>query len=66
MTSIIFKRVGTIEELKQIKELQNRNLKGNLSSEERDQEGFVTAEYSLEFLSFMLQFEPSIIALIRE
>jgi hypothetical protein len=44
------------------KSLQSLNLKTNLSKEERMLEGFLTAEYSIDFLIQMHQTEPSIIA----
>lgn len=45
-----------------IKALQEANLKKNVSDEECIQEGFVTAEYTVEFLEEMHSFCPSIIA----
>lgn len=59
---IDIKRVTSIAELAGIKQLQQANLRGWLSPEEKDREGFVTAEYSLEFLQLMHDAEPSIIA----
>jgi hypothetical protein len=49
--------------LKQIKELQSKNLKSNLTSLEASQEGFLTAEYSLAFLTLMHNETPAIIAI---
>ena len=56
------KRVTKLREVQGIKELQAANLKKNLTGEEIQREGFVTAEYSLEFLSLMNQIEPSVIS----
>ncbi|MCU0379594.1 MAG: hypothetical protein MUE58_00250 [Chitinophagaceae bacterium] len=59
---IEIKRVTQSSELEGIKKLQQANLRGLLTAEERDREGFVTAEYTLEFLQQMHLAEPSIIA----
>ena len=59
---MIIKRVDSIAELEGIKNLQQENLKANLSEAESDAEGFVTAEYTLDFLRIMHEAEPSIIA----
>lgn len=56
------KRVSNFEEIEGIKKLQSANLKKNLSESEIEKEGFVTAEYTLDFLEFMNRIEPSIIA----
>lgn len=61
-TAVQICRVTTKEELQMIKALQEANLGRNLTQEERDQEGFVTAEYTIEFLERMNSFCPSIIA----
>jgi len=50
-------------EINSIKSLQNENLKGNLPGNDAVQEGFVTAVYDLEFLRFMNDIEPSIVAI---
>ena len=63
MEKILIKRVETLRDLKEIKVLQNNNLKNNLSEEEKSVEGFVTAEYSLEFLQQMHELEASIVAI---
>eukprot|EP01033_Poteriospumella_lacustris_P020107 gene20107-14671_t len=55
-------RVSTRDELLMIRELQEANLGKNISAEDRDKEGFVTAEYSVEFLELMDQYSHSIIA----
>lgn len=49
-------------DLEGIRALQLANLGRNISKEESDAEGFVTAEYSVEFLQLMHEAEPSIIA----
>lgn len=59
---IEIKRVTIYEELTGIKALQVANLKSNLSSEEKFNEGFLTAEYSMSFLNQMHLEESSIIA----
>lgn len=59
---MIIKRVTEKEEIAGIKKLQAANLKNNLSEEETEQEGFVTAEYTLPFLALMNEIEPSVIA----
>ena len=59
---MLIKRVSKIEEIEGIKRLQTANLRKNLSKEEIEKEGFVTAEYTLEFLELMNRIEPSIIA----
>jgi ribosomal protein S18 acetylase RimI-like enzyme len=55
-------RVHSIEQLKSIAALQQLNLRKNLSSEDADGEGFLTAEYSLDILKAMHAQEPAIIA----
>jgi predicted N-acetyltransferase YhbS len=59
---IEIKRVTEYAELSGIKTLQNKNLRTILSSDERAREGFVTAEYALEYLQIMHNAEPSVIA----
>ncbi len=56
------KRVSSIEEIDQIKILQNQNLQTNLEEEEIQKEGFLTAQFSIEFLELMHRDSPSIIA----
>ena len=56
------KRVSDREEIEGIKNLQTVNLRKNLSPEETEAEGFVTAEYSLDFLERMNREAPAIIA----
>jgi Acetyltransferase (GNAT) family len=59
---ICIKLVSEFSELEGIKTLQDENLKINLSEEEADVEGFVTAEYAIEFLQTLHQKSPSVIA----
>lgn len=53
--------VTTEKELLQIHELNQKNLKQNLSEETKKNEGFVTWLYSVELLKKMHQLSPSII-----
>ena len=50
------------DEIVGIKTLQAENLYKNISIEEAIQQGFLSAEYSLEFLQLMHKAAPSIIA----
>ena len=59
---IVIKRVSQPSEITGIKELQNRNLRLALTATEIEQEGFVTAEYTIAELEKMNALEPSIIA----
>jgi len=59
---IIIKRVTEFSELLGIRKLQEDNLKRNLPGDEAETEGFVTAEYSIEFLETLHKAGPSIIA----
>ena len=63
---MLIKRVSKIEEIRGIKRLQSANLRKNLSQEEIEKEGFVTAEYTLEFLKLMNRIEPSVIAVLGD
>jgi predicted acetyltransferase len=56
------KLVTEFSELKGIKTLQDENLKRNLSDLEAEIQGFVTAEYSVEFLQSLHKESPSVIA----
>jgi hypothetical protein len=60
--SVLITRVSTQAQLAGIKALQTANLKRNLSAEEIRTHGFVSAEYTLEFLERMHEAGPSIIA----
>jgi hypothetical protein len=59
---VIIKRVTDQTELSGIKKLQDANLKTRISGAEMEQEGFVTSEYTLEFLQMMHESAPSVIA----
>jgi ribosomal protein S18 acetylase RimI-like enzyme len=59
---IRIKLVSDFSELEGIKSLQDQNLKKNLSGADAETEGFVTAEYSIEFLQTLHQQSPSIVA----
>src|SRR4051812_25680099 len=59
---IIIKRVTEFSELEGIKKLQEENLKRNLLKDEAETEGFVTAEYTIEFLKTLHEAGSSIIA----
>jgi hypothetical protein len=59
---ITIKRVSDFAELEGIRKLQEENLKKNLTPGQADSEGFVTAEYSLDFLETLHRQSPSVIA----
>jgi ribosomal protein S18 acetylase RimI-like enzyme len=59
---ISIKRVTDYSELQGIKALQQENLKKNLSEQEAESQGFVTAEYTMDFLEMLHRACPSIIA----
>lgn len=59
---VIIKRVTDTAELEGIQELQRKNLKHLITTEEAATQGFVTAEYSKEFFEAMHMASPSIIA----
>lgn len=61
MNPIKIKLASTESELIEIKNLQRINLKGNLSVEEKNTQGFLTAEYSLAFLKKINQDSPAVI-----
>ena len=50
---IFYKQASTLEELEQILALQQQNLPKNISSEEREKEGFVTVEHTIDILKAM-------------
>ncbi|SDB63757.1 Ribosomal protein S18 acetylase RimI [Flavobacteriaceae bacterium MAR_2010_188] len=66
MSSVIYKRAETTEELKQILNLQNRNFPDSVAEEERILEGFVTVRHNLEILTEMNKRCAHIIAVIDE
>lgn len=53
MTTIIYKRAESNEELNQILELQRINVKSVISAEEKEIEGFVTIHHTFEILKAM-------------
>lgn len=53
---------STAEEILQIKSLQTKNIKTNLTDEEQKNEGFLTASYTIEFLTLMNKHYPAILA----
>jgi ribosomal protein S18 acetylase RimI-like enzyme len=55
-------RVTDVQELRGIQALQTENLRKNVDANEAVSQGFLMAEYSLEFLQSMHQAAPSIIA----
>ncbi|MFZ9262108.1 MAG: GNAT family N-acetyltransferase [Chitinophagaceae bacterium] len=54
--------VQTSDEILQIKALQEKNLKQNITAEEASSQGFLTASYSIEYLQEMNKAFPSVIA----
>ena len=63
---MVIKLVTELDELKGIRELQEKNLKRNLTEEECAREGFVTAEYTVDFLKLMHRHAPSVIAKVGD
>ena len=59
---VLIKRLDKNDEIAGIRQLQEDNLRRNLSDQEAEEQGFVTAEYSLEFLTTMNEIAPSIVA----
>jgi ribosomal protein S18 acetylase RimI-like enzyme len=59
---VTIKRVTDFNELAGIQKLQQENLKINLPGTEAETQGFVTAEYSFEFLKTLHRDSPSVIA----
>jgi ribosomal protein S18 acetylase RimI-like enzyme len=53
--------VTTERELEQILELQRKNLRSNVSDEEKKDQGFVTMPFSIEMLRSMHAMAPSVI-----
>jgi predicted N-acetyltransferase YhbS len=60
--AVVIRLAACPAEVAGIKALQNANLASRLSEAERAAEGFVTAEYSLEFLLEMHRETPAVIA----
>ena len=63
---ISIKSITDYSELQGIRALQQANLKKNLSEQEVESQGFVTAEYTMDFLEALHQASPSIIAKDKE
>ena len=61
MNPIKIKLASSESELIEIKNLQRINLRGNLSADEKKNEGFLTAEYTLSFLKKINKNSPAII-----
>ncbi len=61
-TVIVIRTVENKKELQQIAALQKKNLFSNIDEHESASQGFLTAEYSLEFLEEMNNMSPAIIA----
>lgn len=59
---ITITRVSNTSELEEISKLQQLNLKENISLSEAAEQGFLTASYSMEFLSQMHDAIPAIVA----
>ena len=53
MTSIIYKRASTLDELEQIRTLQLNNSSPSITTEEKLQEGFVTVQHTVALLEQM-------------
>jgi GNAT superfamily N-acetyltransferase len=60
--AVVIKRTETLAELQGISDLQQKNLKHLITPAEADSQGFVTAEYTMEFFKAMHDACPSIIA----
>jgi len=56
-----FERAYTDEIIRQILNLQKRNLKKHLSEAEKESQGFVTAEHTFEQLKKINDAEPSVV-----
>ena len=59
---IQIKLVSSDDEILQIKALQTKNLRQNISDEEAASQGFLTASYTIEYLKAMNASFPSVIA----
>lgn len=66
MKSIHYKRARSEEELHQILELQRANIPTAISSNEKEQEGFVTVHHTFEILSAMNSKCQHVIAVHKE
>jgi ribosomal protein S18 acetylase RimI-like enzyme len=59
---IILSRVSAYHDLQAISRLQQLNLRKNLDAETANAQGFLTAEYTIEYLKEMHDASPSIVA----
>ena len=59
---VSIKLVSNKEELEGIQALQQQNLRKNLTEIEAEEQGFLMAEYSIDFLQKMHDAAPSVIA----
>ena len=59
---VTYQLTKTLDELKEIIRLQQKNLPDNMSSSEKEKQGFVTLQHSLEILKKMHNAHPHIIA----
>ena len=59
---ITLQLVKTQEEMKGVLALQQANLRNNITQEEAETQGFLMAEYDLDFLELLNQKSPGIIA----
>lgn len=61
---VTIKLVSTQDELKGIQELQQQNLRKNISETEAAEQGFLMAEYNIDFLQKIHDAAPSIVAVV--
>lgn len=61
---VTIKLVSTQDELKGIQQLQQQNLRKNITDTEAAEQGFLMAEYNVEFLQKIHDAAPSIIAVV--
>ena len=59
---ITLQLVKTQEEMEGVLALQQANLRNNITQEEAETQGFLMAEYDLDFLELLNQKSPGIIA----
>jgi len=62
LVMVEIKRVSSIAELEGIRQLQSDNLRQNITEDEAASQGFLTAAYSIDFLTEMHNVAPSIVA----
>lgn len=66
ITNVELTRVSSPSEIIGIRDLQALNLKQNITAEEANDQGFLTAAYTIEFLHEMNSASPSIIAKVGD